>query len=254
MACAKNSQTNAALYSTFSSIQYKAGCSFLETLNLKLGDKVLDMGCGTGELTKYIAERVGHDGEVVGVDPDHTRIKVAHENMTVPNASFHTGRSESGFPNDNQAYYDLHFSNHVFHWLNDEDKAAYVKVAFNCLKSGGVIAVQCLAKPDDDINNRFIESALSTSLSPKCHFAEEGSARELLHDVGFTHVDVKIIPSVCYYSSFEVYSKGFLAAACTDISELADKALLEEFKMKSIEKDGRVKSKYNLFQIKGRKS
>ena len=44
--------SNASLYSALSSVQYNTGCSFLETLDLNLGDKVLDMGCGTGELTK----------------------------------------------------------------------------------------------------------------------------------------------------------------------------------------------------------
>ena len=32
------------------------------------------MGCGTGQITKYI---VGPDGQVVGIDPDAARIKIA---------------------------------------------------------------------------------------------------------------------------------------------------------------------------------
>ncbi|CAB4011649.1 Hypothetical predicted protein [Paramuricea clavata] len=248
-------QSNASLYSTLSSVQYKAGCSFVETLELKLGDKVLDMGCGTGELTTYIAKQVGELGKVIGVDPDHARVQLSQENMKmVSNASFHVGNSESGFLNYYQAYFDLHYSNHVYHWLSNEEKAVYIKVAFQSLKPGGLIAVQCLAQPDDDIDNRLIESALGKSVSSKIHFAEGSSSKELLRDVGFTEVDVRIIPSVTYYSSFKVYAESFLAAGYTDIEELPDKKLLEEFQLKSIEKDGRVKSKYNLIQIKGRKS
>jgi ubiquinone/menaquinone biosynthesis C-methylase UbiE len=56
---------------------------------LKQGDKVLDMGCGTGEVTAFLAEMVGKQTEVVGVDPDIDRIKFAvqqhsgnHKNIT----------------------------------------------------------------------------------------------------------------------------------------------------------------------------
>jgi cyclopropane fatty-acyl-phospholipid synthase-like methyltransferase len=44
----------AALYSSVSSAQFKTGCNFIATLDVKPRDKVLDMGCGTGELAKYM--------------------------------------------------------------------------------------------------------------------------------------------------------------------------------------------------------
>lgn len=34
-----------------------------------LDDKVLDMGCGTRRVSKYIADIIGPDGQVVAVDP-----------------------------------------------------------------------------------------------------------------------------------------------------------------------------------------
>ena len=227
----------------------------MDTLGLKLGDNVLDVGCGTGELTTYIAKQVGELGKVIGIDPDDARVKLAQENMkTISNASFHEGDSKFDFLNDYQVYFNHHCSNHVYHWLSSEEKAAYVDVAFRCLKPGGLIAIQCLAKPDDDLDNRLIESALGRSISANIHFAEESSAKDLLKRVGFTEIDVKIIPSATYYSSFKVYAEAFLAAGYADINELPDKKLLEEFKLKAIEKDGRVKSQYNLIQIRARKS
>lgn len=36
---------------------------------IKPGESVLDVGCGTGTLAQVIAERVGHEGKVAGVDP-----------------------------------------------------------------------------------------------------------------------------------------------------------------------------------------
>jgi ubiquinone/menaquinone biosynthesis C-methylase UbiE len=40
----------------------------LELLSLSSGERVLDMGCGTGELTYNLQKSAGHDGLVVGVD------------------------------------------------------------------------------------------------------------------------------------------------------------------------------------------
>ena len=247
----RNKQSNASLYSALSSVQYHTGCSFIASLGLNIGDKVLDMGCGTGELTKHIAEKVGKCGEVVGIDPDNERVSFARDSAEIPsNVSFHVGNSESRFLEDYQGYYDLHFSNQVYHWLNNEQRTHYVEVAHKCLKSGGLIAIQSVAEPDDDIDYRLFGSALGRF---KMHYVNESCVRDLFLNAGFTEVDVKIIPSVICYSSYQSMVEWFIASCKTDINEVSDQKLLEDFKMKVVKKDGKVEYKYNLVQIKGRK-
>ena len=80
-------------------MQFRGRCSFAGLLNIKPGYKVLDMGCGTGELTRFLAELVGEDGEVVGVDPDEERIRVAKENLAdLPSVAVEVGDSVSRIP------------------------------------------------------------------------------------------------------------------------------------------------------------
>ncbi len=59
------------------------------------GDRVLDAGCGPGYLTLKLAEAVGPDGEVVGVDRDEDMLAVARERAarhpTGDRASFTAG-------------------------------------------------------------------------------------------------------------------------------------------------------------------
>ena len=38
-----------------------------------VGDVILDLGCGAGELSSYLAELVGPEGKVIGVDPDNMK-------------------------------------------------------------------------------------------------------------------------------------------------------------------------------------
>jgi ubiquinone/menaquinone biosynthesis C-methylase UbiE len=44
------------------------GLAAIEALGLVSGDVVLDIGCGAGQTLLQLAERVGNQGEVIGVD------------------------------------------------------------------------------------------------------------------------------------------------------------------------------------------
>ena len=57
--------------------QREIGKSLMNDVEIHRGDVILDLGCGTGELSAYLAELVGQDGRVVAVDPDVNRLQVA---------------------------------------------------------------------------------------------------------------------------------------------------------------------------------
>ena len=61
--------------------------------SLGVGDRVLDVGCGTGILTRYVAEAVLPGGSVTGVDPNAGMLAVAEK--LAPDASFEEGVAES---------------------------------------------------------------------------------------------------------------------------------------------------------------
>jgi 2-polyprenyl-3-methyl-5-hydroxy-6-metoxy-1,4-benzoquinol methylase len=51
----------------------------LNWLNIKPGDRVLDIGCGIGDQALEMAKQAGVTGEVVGTDISETMIEVAKQ-------------------------------------------------------------------------------------------------------------------------------------------------------------------------------
>jgi len=65
------------------------GLAAMDVLAPREGETVLDIGCGTGQTVLQLAERVGPQGCVVGVDISSAMLDVARSHATgLPNASF----------------------------------------------------------------------------------------------------------------------------------------------------------------------
>ena len=135
-----NVSTPAHAYQKISEVQREHGKKLIhEELQPRPGDIVLDLGCGTGELSAYIAELVAENGKVLGVDPDSERIKLAQSaHKGIKNLTFVEG-STSHFPNLGSENFDLIYSNHVLHWVFNKPEA--FKNMFCSLKPGGMMTL-----------------------------------------------------------------------------------------------------------------
>ena len=135
-----DSQVHAAvLYRERANVQRREGREFIAEISPKPGDTILDIGCGTGELTAYLAELVGPTGKVIGVDPDCARIKLAQESYQhiAENLTFVEGCGDK-FPDMDQGKYDLIFSSSVLHWIFNKEQV--FSAAYRSLKPGGKVA------------------------------------------------------------------------------------------------------------------
>jgi arsenite methyltransferase len=138
---AHDSASLAETYDRLSDMQFEGGKRLLERLGLKSGDRVLDVGCGTGRLARWIASRVGPGGSVVGIDPLVERITLARANAA--GVSFEVGQAESlGAFAD--ASFDAVCMSAVFHWVSDKAKAlAEVR---RVLRPGGRLGVTTIPR------------------------------------------------------------------------------------------------------------
>ncbi len=242
--CTNKMDADAKAYDELNQPQYEAGCKFINELNLSAGNKVLDMGCGTGNITKYIADIVGSDGQVVGIDPDAARIKIAEEKYKeVSNLQFHVGSSVTGFPHDNEPYYDVHISTTALHWFPHDEKKLYIQKAYQSLKPGGKLNILCSEKAGPDRSDQH-EILSSYPLS-------QDELRKLFQEEGlFTHVEVKQVVYPAYFKSNEVFKRWVKASTHHDLEELDPafvKAVMGDLVI--FHDDGSITSKYPSIRI-----
>lgn len=134
---------HAERYQRISGLQRNVGKGLIQNyIKSCSGDAILDLGCGTGELSAHLAELVGQHGKIVAVDPDVHRVHVAQEtHKGVKNLMFHEG-STTYFPGMSSETYDIIFSNAVLHWVPDKSEA--FEKMFRSLRPGGKIVMSYL--------------------------------------------------------------------------------------------------------------
>ncbi len=132
----KNYNWNPEEYETNSVNQKKWGKEIISSINLNGNERVLDIGCGDGALTKEIAISV-EKGEVLGIDSSIDMIKLAEKkypNSTNHNLDFKC--IDARFLKL-EGKFDLIFSNEALHWIKDHD--AFLKNITSFLTDKGKI-------------------------------------------------------------------------------------------------------------------
>lgn len=110
------------------------------------GNELLDVGCGTGTLTKTIAENFPHF-KVTGLDADQTALDILRKKLSekVLNISLIQGFGQEMPFGENS--YDIAVSSLFFHHLTRLDKIATLKEIRRALKPSGVLYIADWGKP-----------------------------------------------------------------------------------------------------------
>jgi len=169
---AEKAKWDAGLYDDKHSFVWKLAAGVLELLYARAGERVLDLGCGTGHLAAKIAETGAH---VVGVDRSPEMIRQAKEKYPALRFEVMDAREVSL-----DGTFDAVFSNATLHWIKEPERA--------------IAGIKKLLRP----GGRFV-----------AEFGGKGNTGELMKAVGHSWHKLGIAgpaPHPWYYPSIPEYA------------------------------------------------
>ncbi|MEK7390766.1 MAG: cyclopropane fatty acyl phospholipid synthase [Patescibacteria group bacterium] len=120
-------------------------------INLKAGQKVLDIGCGWGSFAKFAAEKYG--AHVVGVTVSKEQVELAKKRCE----GFPVGIRLQDYRDVNEKF-DHIVSLGMFEHVGYKNYKEYFKVAHRCLKDEGFFLLQTMGQRDDYPNTHQPEA------------------------------------------------------------------------------------------------
>jgi len=179
---------NATHYQQQYSYIWQHGESLLAQLNPQVTEKILDLGCGTGQLAGQIS---ASGAEVIGIDSDPNMIAQAQANY--PHITFKVADAA-----DFQLVepVDAVFSNAALHWVTQAEDAA--RCVARSLKPNGRFVAELGGKG----NVQTILTALETALETVSNLGEEMRDRPTLNPLTPpNNLNPWYFPSIGEYSS-----------------------------------------------------
>jgi ubiquinone/menaquinone biosynthesis C-methylase UbiE len=179
--------------------QFRFGKTLVEALGIGPGNRVLDIGSGTGLLARYVADLVGPGGYVAGIDPLPLRVAIARQKAR-PNLHFEVGNAYdlSDFGDES---FDVVYLNAVFHWL--PEKTRPLQQIARVLVPGGRLGIATGSR--DHRNQLQAVKAKVLARAPFNQYAESQdgvphhvNAAELdtlLQEAGFDVDGIDIVPT-----------------------------------------------------------
>ena len=202
---------------------FQSTAKLIELVNIKKGNTVLDLACGTGVVTKKIQNKVGTSGYVIGADTSITAIKTAKKwNGKKPNLEFVNVDAEK-FSFSKK--FDIITCQYALFFFPNAQKA--LKNMKNSLKKSGKIGISVHGKKEKvpffssilDSVTQFIPDYLPPDSPNLDRFGTKAALRTEINKAGFANIIVKEF--VFYFSpgKFEDYWKNYIKYIAKPLKE-----------------------------------
>lgn len=165
---------DANLYENKHSFVWQYGESLLELLAPQKREFILDLGCGTGQLTQQIAVA---GAEVMGIDYAPSMIEQAQKNY--PELKFAVADARNF---EFYQLFDAVFSNAALHWVKEPEQV--IKCIWQALKPGGRFVAEFGGKGNVQAILEALEAILQIAESP-WYFPSIAEYATLLEQQGF---------------------------------------------------------------------
>ncbi|OPL09554.1 MAG: methyltransferase type 11 [delta proteobacterium ML8_F1] len=221
-----NIQWDAKQYTQNFSFVHQYGRGLIELIENPGGAEVLDLGCGTGDLTRQLKEE---GMKVIGMDASREQLEIAK--ATHPEISFvHGDATEFSLV----APVDVVFSNAVLHWIDGDKHPGMLNKVHEALKPAG----QFIFEFGGSGNNHLIHQALRKGFEKRgyayvfpFYFPSIGEYTPKLESAGFKVVYAHLFDRMTELEGEDgLYNwiKMFIKAPFQEIPESDEEAIISE--------------------------
>lgn len=195
----------------------------VEIAQVRAGERVLDVACGTGVVTRLAAARVGSAGRVVGLDLNPSMLAVARAVSSGTRIEWQEG-SALALPFPDRSF-DVVLCQQGLQFF--PDRAAGLREMRRVLVPGGRLALSCWRPVDHNPGALATELALARRVGsaqatlPPFSLGDRETLRGLITGAGLRDVRIRAEVKSVRYSSVERYVRMRIEGAPTMIGALA---------------------------------
>lgn len=224
----------------------------VELVDIKKGDRILDVACGTGVVTKKLSEKVGKSGYVVGADTSVTAIKIAKKwNERKSNLDFVNIDAEKfSFTQK----FDIVTCQYALFFFPNSQKA--LKNIKNSLKKSGKLGISVHGNKVPFFSNildsvtKFIPDYVPPGSPNLDRFGTKSALRNEINKAGFSKIFVKEFVFQYSPGRFEDYWRSYIKYIPKPLKEKLNKIeftkrkelkhLVKEKTIQYTKKDGKI--------------
>ena len=187
--------------------------SFVEFAGVQDGDRLLDVGCGTGSLSATLAKAT-RPSKIVGIDQSANFVEYARCQVQDSRASFEVGDAQNlPFPDDS---FDRSMALFIFNFIPNARKAT--NEMRRVTRSRGVVATANWdgSGANELVNGFFWDAAKAIDPSVKrpserpWAYGSAEALSDLLEGAGLKDLGVKDFTLACQFSCFDEYWQRYL--------------------------------------------
>ena len=223
-------------WASTSSGPFQSTKRLVELVNVENGDKVLDVACGTGVVTKKLGEKIGRLGYVVGIDTSITAIKIAKKINDKPNLYFVNADAEKFSFKEKFDIITCQYG--IFFFPNAKKALRNMK---NSLKESGTLGISVHGYKDRvpffgnilDAVTKFIPDYIPPGTPSLDRYGTKKALRSEVKNAGFSKIAVKDFVFKYSPGNFEQYWISYLRYVAKPIKEklnTLDKSQIKEIK------------------------